>query len=231
MKKESPNIRNDLQPYGIVPPQAIEAEEAVLGALIVERDAYSSVASIISYKSFYKDEHKIIFNRIRELSDKGTPIDLMVVVQSLRDNDELDKVGGPMAITELSIKVSAAANIESWAKIIQQKFIQRELIRIGLEIQSKAYDDTLDVVESVEFASDQISELFVAPGSNLKLASDLVEEMHERIRKNYESENDITGISTGIPKLDKHTGGFQETDFTVLAAESGQGKTSLAITT
>jgi len=216
--------------YGKLPPQAIEVEEAILGALILEADAYSKISSLLSFKSFYKDEHQKIFNRIKELSDAGIPIDMMTVGQGLKDNGELEEVGGPAEIARLTARMSSSGHIESWAKIIQQKFIQRELIRISLEIQMGAYDGSLDVSGLIESASSKITELFINPSTNIKTSSDLVLEMHDRIKQNYLAENGITGIATGIPKLDKHTGGLQVTDLTILAGEPGQGKTSLAVT-
>ena len=216
--------------YGKLPPQAIEVEEAVIGALIIESEAYPKVASILSNLSFYKDDHQKIFIRIKELHDAGRPIDMMQVVQSLKNNEELDLIGGPAYIAELVRNVSSAGHIEHWAKIIQQKFIQRELIRVSVEIQSSAYDDSLDVTEIIESASNKIADLFVTPETNIQTVKELLVSMHERIKLNYFSDNGITGFATGIPKLDKHTGGFQKTDFTIIAAETGQGKTSFAIT-
>jgi len=216
--------------YGKLPPQAIDVEEAVLGALILEADAFVKIGSTLSYVSFYKEEHQKIFANIKELSDEGTPIDMMVVVQRLKDKEELDEIGGPGYIVELTNNVSSAGHIEHWANIIQQKFIQRELIRVSSEIQQKAYDDTLDVLELTEWASGNIAELFAAPNTKVKTAKVLIEEMYDRIKFNYMSKNNITGHATGIPRLDEHTGGFQNTDFTIIAAETGQGKTSLAIT-
>lgn len=216
--------------FGKLPPQAVDVEEAVIGALILESEAYSKVSLIINYRSFYKEEHQKIFNRIKELSDKGVPVDLMQVVRALKDNDEFDEIGGPMRIKELTDRVSSAGHIEHWANIIQQKFIQRELIRISAEIQISAYDDTLDVSEIIASASEKIAELFTTPNTSIKNSADLVKEMYARIERNYRLENNITGFATGIQKLDKHTGGFQKTDLTILAAETGQGKTSLAVT-
>ena len=133
---ESPNnYRNKNKPvttieqlnayYGKVPPQAIEVEEAVLGALMLEKDAYHTVQAILRPESFYKEEHKKIFNAIKELAAKEKPIDLLVVTQALKNRGELDEVGGPLYITQLTSRVASAAHIEFHARIIAQKFIQR----------------------------------------------------------------------------------------------------------
>jgi len=229
-KTVSYNIEQLNAQYGKLPPQSVDIEEAVLGALILEADAYLKISATLSHVSFYKEEHQKIFVRIKNLSDAGIPIDMMQVTQSLKDNEELDEIGGTGYIMTLIKNVSSAGHIEYWAKIIQQKFIQRELIRIALEIQTKAYDDSADVFELIESASGNIADLFAAPDTNIKNAEDLFTEMHERIKKNYFSDNNITGHVTGIPRLDEHTGGLQNTDLTIIAAETGQGKTSLAIT-
>ncbi len=128
--------------YGKVPPQAIEVEEAVLGALMLERDAFESVQGIISAECFYKHEHQIIFEAIKRLSAEKKPIDLVVVTQRLRDNNKLDEVGGPVFITKLTDKVASAAHIEFHARILAQKYAARQFIRNATEIMTKAYEDT-----------------------------------------------------------------------------------------
>ena len=138
--------------YGKLPPQAIDVEEAVLGALMLERDAYVSVADIIDTASFYKEEHKKIFEAIKYLSTHEKPVDLLMVTQQLKDLGELEAVGGPLYITQLTSRVASAAHIEFHARIIAQKYIQRELIRVSTEIQTKAYDDNMDVDDLIDFS-------------------------------------------------------------------------------
>jgi len=120
--------------YGKVPPQAVDVEEAVLGALMLEKDAFLTVQAILRPESFYKEEHKKIFNAIKELAAKEKPIDLLVVTQALKNRGELDEVGGPLYITQLTSRVASAAHLEHHARIIAQKFIQRELSVIGSKL-------------------------------------------------------------------------------------------------
>ena len=150
------NIEQINAQYGKLPPQAIEVEEAVLGALMLERDAYVTVADFIDTYSFYKDEHQKIFEAIKKLSMNEKPVDLLMVTQELKDRDQLEEIGGPAYITQLTRRVASAAHIEFHARIIAQKFIQRELIRVSTEIQSKSYDDTLDVDELINFSESSL---------------------------------------------------------------------------
>ena len=216
--------------YGKVPPQAIEVEEAVLGALMLERDAYVTVADIIDTPSFYKEEHRKIFEAIKSLSLKEKPIDLLMVTQELKDRNELDIVGGPAFITQLTRRVASAAHIEFHARIIAQKFIQRELIRVSSEIQGKAYDDTIDLDDLIDFSE---SSLFKVAEGNikketmpirpvLKAALDLIEEAKNR-------EDGLHGLPSGFTALDRITLGWQKTDLIVIAARPSMGKTAFVL--
>ncbi|RKD90052.1 replicative DNA helicase [Mangrovibacterium diazotrophicum] len=215
--------------FGKIPPQAVEVEEAVLGALMLEQDAYISIAEIIDTRSFYKLQHQQIFEIIKSLSQSNKPIDLLMVTQELRNRGLLDEIGGPLVITKLTSKVVSAAHIEFHARIIAQKFIQREMIRISSEIQIKAYDDTLDVDDLV---NETVSELVVIQEtgkSNETTISEGVDGLEKRITWN-QANTGLSGIGTGFYKFDKFSGGLQKTDLLVIAGESSQGKTSLALT-
>lgn len=216
--------------YGKVPPQAVEVEEAVLGALMLERDAYVTVADIIDTSSFYKEEHRKIFEAIKNLSLKEKPVDLLMVTQELKNNNQLDEVGGPSFITQLTRRVASAAHIEFHARIIAQKFIQRELIRVSSEIQGRAYDDTLDVDDLLDFSE---SSLFKISESNIKKetmpirpvikeALDLIEE--SRLRK-----DGLHGVPSGFSNLDRITLGWQKTDLVIIAARPSMGKTAFVL--
>ncbi|MDB5061581.1 MAG: dnaB, partial [Mucilaginibacter sp.] len=130
---------------GKLPPQAIDLEEAVLGALMLEKDALSSVIDVLKPEVFYKDNHQKIFNAIRVLFEKTSPVDILTVTAQLRQQGELEMIGGAYYITELTNRVASAANIEYHSRIIIQKFIQRELIRISTDVINTAYEDTSDV--------------------------------------------------------------------------------------
>src|SRR5665647_3331268 len=239
---ESPNnYRNKNKPvttieqlnayYGKVPPQAIEVEEAVLGALMLEKDAYHTVQAILRPESFYKEEHKKIFNAIKELAAKEKPIDLLVVTQALKNRGELDEVGGPLYITQLTSRVASAAHIEFHARIIAQKFIQRELILISSEIQSKSYEDAMELNDLIDFAE---SSLFRVTEGNITKESQpikpLLQRAVEQIEINTKKPDGLSGIASGYTRLDNITSGWQKTDLIIIAARPAMGKTAFVLT-
>jgi replicative DNA helicase len=233
-KKQNPSKMSSIEQlnaqYGKLPPQAIEVEEAVLGALMLERDAYIAVADIIDTRSFYKEEHQKIFEVIKYLSTHEKPVDLLMVTQELKNRNILDEVGGPLYITQLTSRVASAAHIEFHARIIAQKFMQRELIRVSTEIQTKAYDDTMDVDDLIDFA--ETSMFKVAEGNIkketvpikplLKEASDLIEQASKR-------EDGLSGVPSGFTALDRVTSGWQKTDLVIIAARPSMGKTAFVL--
>ncbi len=233
-KKEIPRPVSTLDQinaqYGKVPPQAPEVEEAVLGALMLERDAYVTVADIIDTPSFYKEEHRKIFEAIKSLSLNEKPVDLVMVIQELKNRNQLDEVGGPAFISQLTRRVASAAHIEFHARIIAQKFIQRELIRVSSEIQVRAYDDTMDVDDLIDFSE---TSLFKVAEGNIKKetrpvkpvikeALDLIEEARNR-------EDGLQGIPSGFSALDRITFGWQKTDLIIIAARPSMGKTAFVL--
>ena len=140
--------------YGKLPPQAIEEEEAVLAALMLERDAI--ITNPVKINWFYKSEHQKILEGILDLHNKRIPIDMLIVTRWLKDHNALDEIGGATRIAEIIRRVASAAHIEHHIRIIYQKFLQREVIRISLEAQIKAYDDSLDVDDLMEFLQKEI---------------------------------------------------------------------------
>src|SRR6185503_14986728 len=144
---------------GKLPPQATDLEEAVLGALMLEKDALSSVIDILKAEVFYKDSHQRIFEAIRILFEKSSPVDILTVTAQLRQLGELEMIGGAYYITELTNRVASAANIEYHSRIIIQKFIQRELIRISTDIVQSAYEDTTDVLDLLDRAEKNLFEI------------------------------------------------------------------------
>ncbi|MBR5819656.1 MAG: replicative DNA helicase, partial [Alistipes sp.] len=141
---------------GNVPPQAVELEEAVLGALMLEKDAIIAVQEYLTVEAFYTEEHRLIYRAITELSMELKPIDLYTVTERLKVKQELKKVGGAVYLAQLTQKVAAAANVEFHAKIVAQKYVQRELIRSATEIQKRSYDESTDVTELIGFAEGEI---------------------------------------------------------------------------
>src|SRR4030043_518265 len=147
--------RIDLE-LGKIPPQAIELEEAVLGAIMLEKNAIVEVMDILIPESFYKEEHQKIFQAIIDLSSNNKAIDILTVTEELKKNKVLEEVGGPLYITQLTSRVASAAHLEFHARIVAQKHIQRELIRVSSEIQNKAFDDSIDVKDLLDFGIKEI---------------------------------------------------------------------------
>ncbi len=216
--------------YGKVPPQAKELEEAVLGAIMLEKSAFDVIVEILKPECFYVDAHQRIYRAFRSLSDKSLPIDLLTVVEELKLKEELDLVGGPYYITKLTNAVVSTANIETHARIILQKFIQRELIRISGEIIGDAYEDSTDVFDLMDDAEDKI---FQITNNFLKtdykeMSSALVQAIN-RIDELRTKTDDISGVPSGFASLDRITFGWQPTDLIILAARPAVGKTAFAL--
>lgn len=216
--------------HGKLPPQAVELEEAVLGALMLEKEALNTAVDILQPQSFYKEAHQKIFAAIQELFIKSEPIDILTVTQELKKRGELDLVGGAYFITQLTNRVASAANIESHARIISQKFIQRELIRISSEIITDAFDETTDVFNLLDKAE---SNLFSVAEGNLKKnyesMSELVRNAMKQIEKAKNNENGIIGVPSGFTALDRVTSGWQPSDLVIIAARPAMGKTSYVL--
>jgi replicative DNA helicase len=216
--------------YGKLPPQAVEVEEAVLGALMLERDAYVTVADIIDTSSFYKEVHQKIFEAIKELSTHEKPVDLLMVTQELKDRNQLEEVGGPSYITQLTRRVASAAHIEFHARIIAQKFIQRELIRVSSDIQAKSYDDTMDVDDLIDYSE---SSLFQVAERNIKKETipikPLLNEAIIQIEKARHQKSGLSGVPSGFTALDRITSGWQKTDLIIVAARPSMGKTAFVL--
>ena len=142
-------VRNQLNTpdYGKLPPQAIDLEEAVLGALMLDKEALTDVIDILKKDSFYKEDHQMIYEAILDLFQKSEPIDILTVTQELKKRGELEIIGGPFYIAQLTNRVASSANVEFHARIISQKHIQRELIKISSDTIKKAYDETIDVFD------------------------------------------------------------------------------------
>jgi len=224
------NIEQINAQYGKLPPQAVEVEEAVLGALMLERDAYVTVADFIDTKSFYKEEHQKIFDSIKKLSGNEKPVDLLMVTQELKDRNQLEEIGGLAYITQLTRRVASAAHIEFHARIIAQKFIQRELIRVSTEIQSKSYDDTMDVDDLIDFSE---SSLFQIAQGNIKKETvpikPLLNEAILQIEKAKNQKEGLSGVPSGFTALDRITSGWQRTDLVIVAARPSMGKTAFVL--
>jgi replicative DNA helicase len=215
---------------GKLPPQAIDMEEAVLGALMIEKDALSAVADILKPDSFYKEAHQRIYSAILNLFVNSEPIDLLTVTSKLRSTGELELIGGASYITELTSKVNSAANIEYHARIISQAAIKRELITISSEIQKEAFEDTTDVfrlLDKTEQALFQISESNIK--KNYADMSALMRQALEELDQKKNNKDGLTGVPSGFSSLDRLTSGWQKTELIILAARPGMGKTAFVV--
>jgi replicative DNA helicase len=210
---------------GKLPPQALEIEEAVLGALMIEKDALTNVIDILKPESFYKDSHKEIYRAILDLFSMSEPVDILTVTQRLRATGKLELAGGPFYITELTSRVNSAANIEAHARIITQQSIKRELISIASEIQRDAYEDTTDVFQLLDKTEQN---LFTISESNIRKNFADMRTLMQQAIKELEAKKDhkdgLTGVPTGFSALDRITSGWQRSDLVILAARPGMGK-------
>lgn len=215
---------------GKVPPQAIELEEAILGAIMLEKGVFDIVSEILKPACFYLDSHQRIYKAMETLALENQAIDLLTVVNQLKISGELDMVGGPYYITKLTNAVVSSANVETHCRIVLQKFIQRELIRISGETLRDAYEDTIDVFTMLD---DAESRLFEITNNHLKKNFDdirtVVVDTMKRIEEMRKREEEITGVYTGFPSLDRVTYGWQPTDLIILAARPAVGKTAFAL--
>lgn len=216
--------------YGKVPPQAKDLEEAVLGAVMLEKSAFDTVVEILKPECFYVEAHQRIFKAMQSLANKSQPIDILTVAEELRFKEELEMIGGAYYVTKLTNAVVSSANIETHARIILQKFIQRELIRISGEIIGDAYEDSTDVFDLLD---DAESKLFEITNNHLRKNFDTIDSVLvktiQRIEDLRHKNEDVTGVPSGFTALDRVTYGWQNTDLIILAARPAVGKTAFAL--
>ena len=216
--------------YGHLQPQAPELEEAVLGALMIEKDAYSLVSEILRPESFYEHRHQLIYAAITDLAIQQKPIDILTVAEQLRSRGNLEEAGGPFYITQLSGKVASSAHIEYHARIIAQKFLARELISFTSNIQTKAFDETQDVDDLMQEAEGK---LFEISQQNMKKdytqINPVIQEAYEMLQKAAARTDGLSGLSSGFHQLDKITSGWQNSDLIIIAARPAMGKTAFVL--
>jgi replicative DNA helicase len=229
-KRRSTSVDLSTMVYGKVPPQAKELEEAVLGAVMLEKSAFDTITEIIKPECFYVEAHQHIFKAMQGLQQKNIPIDILTVVEELKFREQLDIVGGPYYVTKLTNTVVSTANIEAHARIVLQKFIQRELIRISGEIIGDAYEDSTDVFDLLD---DSETKMFNITNNYLKknfedIGNVLVKTIN-RIDELRTKTEEISGVPSGFSSLDRITYGWQPTDLIILAARPSVGKTAFAL--
>src|SRR4026209_2724367 len=216
--------------YGKIPPQAKDLEEAVLGAIMLEKSAFDTVVEILKPDCFYVEANQRIYRAMQGLQQKNSPIDLLTVVEELKFREEIDLVGGPYYVTRLTNMVVSSANIVSHSRIVLQKFIQRELIRISGEIIGDAYEDSTDVFDLLD---DAESKLFDITSNHLRKNFDTIDSVLvktiQRIEDLRHKNEDVSGVPSGFASLDRITYGWQNTDLIILAARPSVGKTAFAL--
>ena len=216
--------------YAHLQPQALEVERAVLGALMNDRDAYAVVCEILSPESFYEQRNQLIYSAIRDLSIAEKPVDVLTVTDELERQGSLDKVGGAIYIADLSNKVASSANIEYHARIIAHKFLARQLISFASDIETKAFDGSMDIDDLMQDAEGSLFEL-----SRRNMKKDytqidpVISNAVEVIQKAAANKDGLTGVPTGYHKLDNITSGWQASYLVIIAGRPAMGKTSFAL--
>ncbi|MDB0055194.1 MAG: replicative DNA helicase [Bacteroidia bacterium] len=211
-------------------PQARDLEEAVLGALMLEKYAPEKVASYLKAEAFYVDAHQLIYGAVISLFTLGHPVDILTVTEQLRKDGTLESAGGAYYITSLTNKISSAANIEYHAHIVIQKSIQRQLISVAGEIGEKAFEETSDAFELLDQSEKQLFEIKNSTMTkNYDEVSDLIAKAIKDIEESTADGEGLTGIPTGFTELDRMTSGWQKSDLIILAARPGMGKTAFVL--
>jgi replicative DNA helicase len=213
-----------------LPPQALEAEMAVLGAMLIEPDAVERAMDILGEMDFYQDSHRAVFRVMGELSNRSAAVDLITVSEELRKLKKFDELGGMSFLTELQNRVATAAHVEHYAKIVKEKSILRELIKASTKIVAGCYKEEKPAAELLDEAQTDI--LRVSQSQSLHgvvEAKDLAHEVLEQIELAHKDKRAVTGVPSGLRILDKKTAGFQKSDLILIAARPSQGKTALAL--
>ncbi|MDO5509850.1 MAG: replicative DNA helicase [Weeksellaceae bacterium] len=212
-----------------LPPQAIDMEEAVLGAMLIDKRGINAAIEILKSEYFYRVEHQLIYEVMVELFNDSQPIDILTVSNKLRKNGDLEKVGGDYYLIGLTQKVSSSAHTEFHARVVQEKYILRQLIEISANIIEKAYDDTSDIFELL---NESESEIFRITDGSLKSSyessGELVRQAIEHVKRMSEQEG-MSGVPSGFTQVDKVTSGWQNSDLIILAARPGMGKTAFVL--
>ena len=214
---------------GKIPPQALDLEEVVLGAMMIDKKGVDEVVDLLSPESFYKEAHQHIFAAIIILFEKSDPIDLLTVSGQLKKEGKLEKVGGDFYLISLTQKVSSSAHIEFHARIILKKFIQRSLIKISSEIIEESYDESVDVFDLLDNAESKLYDITLG---NVKKSTETAQDLVIQAKKKIEeiaNKEGLSGVPSGFERVDKVTSGWQPSDLVIIASRPGIGKTALTL--
>lgn len=215
---------------GKMPPQAIELEEAVLGALLLEKDAFIAVSELLKPECFYKEAHQHIFQAISNLFFHEQPIDILTVTEEIKKMGKMEEIGGAFYISQLTSRVASAAHIEYHARIIWQKYLQREMIRISSDLQTRSYDESIDVNDLLDEAENNF--YLLSQGTMKKEVTQIdpvIQESIERIREAGKRKDGLSGVPSGFTALDRITSGWQASDLVIIAARPAMGKTAFVL--
>lgn len=216
--------------YGHLQPQAVDLEQVVLGALMIDSDAFSVVSEILRPETFYEPKHQYIYEAIQTLNMNERPVDIMTVTEEVKRMGKIEVVGGPVYIMELSSKVASSAHIEYHAKILSQKFLARQLISFASGVETKAFDETVDIDALMQ---ETEGSLFEISQKNMKKdyssMAPILKQAVEILQKSAANAGGLTGIPTGYTRLDELTSGWQPSDLIILAGRPAMGKTSFAL--
>ena len=228
---KKPDIFAELnREIGTIPPQAVDLEIAVLGALLIEKEAMLSVQDVLKPESFYKEAHQHIYKAMLDLSARIEPIDLYTVGQMLQKNGNLKDIGGPAYLAGLTQKIGSASHIEFHATIIAQKVIQRELIRAAGHIQKNAYDQTKDVADLLDMAEKEIFQISETSAKrDVQQASNIITKAMRMIEAASKDKDGGPGVKSGFEKVDAITIGWQPSDLIIVAARPSMGKTAFVL--
>lgn len=216
---------------GKVPPQAVDVEEAVLGAMMIEPNCVPDVLDSLTADCFYKEANRKVFMAISSLSSDHQPVDIYTVSEELKRQGSIDEIGGPYYLSLLSSRVGAAAHVEYHVKILLQKYIQRELITISAEMQRDSFDDSIPVDDLLDNSQ---SKLFELAERNMKRATlpvqDVIKDTVAEIEANQDRTDGLSGLPSGFTGIDKITLGWQASDLVIIAARPAMGKTAFVLT-
>ncbi len=224
------NIRNIQEQSGRVPPQAVDVEQSVLGAMLIEREAIPRAVEILPPDAFYSSKHQKVYQAICSLFERGNPVDLITLTEEMKRRGELDDIGGPYYLTELTTQVASAANVEYHARIIAEKSLLRKMIETMTGLIGRAFDTSADAFELLDQAE---SEIFRISDTQLRRAAssmnEVLKETLARLEAIHGREDGLTGVPSGFHRLDEMTGGWQPADLVIIAARPSMGKTAFSL--
>ena len=219
-----------MEDIGRIPPHSVESEQAILGSILLDKDAIITVTETIQPEDFYKEAHKIIYECMLKLNSKNEPIDLITLTEELKKQDSLENIGGISYITSLSTIVPTTTNVKYYADIVKEKSVLRKLIKVSNDILNSGYDNSVKVEEILEQAEKKIFDISQEKSSeDFKSINSVLMDTYDMIEKLYTNKEEITGITTGFDDLNKKINGLQRTDLILVAARPAMGKTAFSL--